>query len=103
MVGGGEPGLVLAFVFGVDVEAVAAFTVDAGAAVLVAGGATGGGLGVKGYRAFYRYAMRRGQRALDGLLGAVAGRAEGGATRAAPPVYVPRSRRAAWRIHQRRG
>ena len=47
-------------------------------AILVAGGATGGGLGVKGYRARYRHAMRRGQRALDGLLGAVAGRAEGG-------------------------
>ncbi len=47
-------------------------------AILVAGGATGGGLGVKGYRAMYRYAMRRGQRALDGLLGAVASRAEGG-------------------------
>ncbi len=47
-------------------------------AILVAGGATGGGLGVKGYRAMYRYAMRRGHRALDGLLGAVASRAEGG-------------------------
>ena len=47
-------------------------------AILVAGGATGGGLGVKGYRAMYRYAMRRGQRALDGLLGAVASRTEGG-------------------------
>jgi len=47
-------------------------------AILVAGGATGGGLGVKGYRAMYRYAMRRGERALDGLLGAVASRAEGG-------------------------
>ena len=54
----------------------ATLAVDAGAAVLVAGGATGGGLGVKGYRAMYRYAMRRGQRALDGLLGAVASRAE---------------------------
>ncbi|MCH7857789.1 MAG: hypothetical protein IIB37_13625, partial [Gemmatimonadetes bacterium] len=47
-------------------------------AILVAGGATGGALGVTGYRAAYRYAMRRGQRALDGLLGAVASRAEGG-------------------------
>jgi len=47
-------------------------------AILVAGGATGGGLGVRGYRAMYRYAMRRGHRALDGLLGAVASRAEGG-------------------------
>jgi len=47
-------------------------------AILVAGGATGGGLGVKGYRALYRYSIRRGHRALDGLLGAVASRAEGG-------------------------
>ena len=47
-------------------------------AILVAGGATGGALGVTGYRAAYRSAMRRGQRALDGLLGAVASRAEGG-------------------------
>ncbi len=46
--------------------------------VLIAGGATGGGLGLKVYRALYRYAMRRGERALDGLLGAVASRAEGG-------------------------
>jgi len=47
-------------------------------AVLIAGVTTGGGLGATGYRAMYRYAMRRGQRALDGLLGAVASRAEGG-------------------------
>ncbi len=47
-------------------------------AVLIVGGATGGGLGLKVYRAAYRYAMRRGERALDGLLGAVASRAEGG-------------------------
>jgi len=33
---------------------------------------------MKGYRALYRYAMRRGVRALDGLLGALASRAEGG-------------------------
>ncbi len=47
-------------------------------AVLIAGVTTGGGLGATGYRAMYRYAMRRGQRALDGLLGAVASGAEGG-------------------------
>ena len=46
---------------------------------MMAGGGVGGvGLGMMGYRALYRYAMRRGVRALDGLLGAVASRAEGG-------------------------
>ena len=50
------------------------------AAVLAAigGAVAGGGLGVKGYRALYRYGSGRGRKALDGLLGAVAGRAEGG-------------------------
>jgi hypothetical protein len=38
----------------------------------------GGALGVKGYRALYRYALRRGKKALDGLIGAVAVRAKGG-------------------------
>ncbi len=37
----------------------------------------GAGLGVKGYRALYRYALRRGRKALDGLLSAVADRAKG--------------------------
>jgi len=46
-----------------------------GAAV---GTVAGGGLGVKAYRASYRYGTRRAGRALDGLLGALAGRAEGG-------------------------
>jgi hypothetical protein len=38
---------------------------------------TGGGLGVKGYRAVYHYCMRRGTAALEGLAGAVALRATG--------------------------
>ena len=37
----------------------------------------GGGLGVKGYRAVYGYCMRRGRKALEGLAGAVAVRAQG--------------------------
>ena len=68
------------------------------AAVLGALGGTvaGAGLGAKGYRALYRYAIRRGRRALDGLLGAVAGRAEGGWGLTAsgdgePPLELPGS------------
>ena len=58
----------------------AALGFGAVAAVLGAlgGAAAGGGLAAKAYRAIYRYTKRRGGRALDGLLGAVAGRAEGG-------------------------
>lgn len=37
----------------------------------------GAGLGVKGYRALYRYALRRGRKALEGLIGAVAVRTKG--------------------------
>ncbi len=49
------------------------------AAVLTVGGVVvGGGLGVKGYRALYAYGVRRARRSLEGLLGAVAGRAQGG-------------------------
>lgn len=49
------------------------------AAILIAvGGLVGGGLGVKGYRAAYRYGIRRGRQALEGLLGALAGHAQGG-------------------------
>ncbi len=48
------------------------------AAVAAAGGfLVGGGLGVKGYRAIYHYCMRRGRKALEGLTGAVAVRAQG--------------------------
>jgi hypothetical protein len=43
----------------------------------VAGVLVGAGLGVKGYRALYRYALRRGGKALQGLVGAVAVRAKG--------------------------
>ncbi len=46
--------------------------------VMVGGAVAGGGLAVKGYRALYRYGIGRGRRALDGLLGAVVGRAQGG-------------------------
>ena len=44
---------------------------------VVAGVLVGAGLGVKGYRALYRYALRRGRKALEGLIGAVAVRAKG--------------------------
>ena len=43
----------------------------------VAGVLVGAGLGVKGYRALYHYALRRGRKALEGLGGAVAVRAKG--------------------------
>jgi hypothetical protein len=42
------------------------------------GGLLGGGLGVKGYRALYGFARRRGRDAIDSLLGAVAARSIGG-------------------------
>jgi len=42
LVGGGEPGLVLAFEFGVDVEAPPAFPLNAGRSVLTAGASPGG-------------------------------------------------------------
>ena len=49
------------------------------AAVLaVGGGLVGGGLGVKSYRALYSWGIGRGRRGLEGLLGAIAGRAQGG-------------------------
>jgi hypothetical protein len=47
-------------------------------AMMAAGGVGGASLGLMGYRAAYRYAIRRGVRALEGLLGAVASRAEEG-------------------------
>lgn len=49
------------------------------AGLLVAGSTAGGGVGgVWGYRALYRYALRRGESALTGMLGAVVAEAEGG-------------------------
>ena len=41
------------------------------------GAGLGAGLGVKGIRALYHFSMRRGTKALEGLLGAVAARAKG--------------------------
>ena len=46
--------------------------------VAVGGVVMGGGLGVKGYRALYAFGIGRGRKALHGLLGAVAGRAQSG-------------------------
>ncbi len=49
------------------------------AAVLtVGGGLVGGSLGVKGYRALHRVAIGRARKGLEGILGAIAGRAQGG-------------------------
>ncbi len=48
-----------------------------GPVVAVGGVLVGGGLGVKGFRAVYSYALRRARRALEGLIGAVAARAKG--------------------------
>ena len=48
-----------------------------GPVTAVGGVLVGGGLGVKGYRAVYGYCMRRGRRAIEGLIGAVAVRAQG--------------------------
>jgi len=45
--------------------------------VAVGGVLVGGGLGVKGFRALYHLAMRRAKKALEGLVGAVAARAQG--------------------------
>ncbi len=45
--------------------------------VAVGGVLVGGGLGVKGFRAVYAWSMRRGQKALQGRVGAVAVRAQG--------------------------
>jgi len=57
----------------------AALGVASGLVVLVPIGGlfVGGGLGMKGYRALYRYAMRLGRNALEGLVGAVAVRTRG--------------------------
>ncbi len=48
-----------------------------GPVAAVGGVLLGAGLGVKGFRAVYDYAMRRARRALEGLVGAVAARAHG--------------------------
>ena len=48
-----------------------------GAVGAVGGALVGGGLGLKGYRSVYDYCMRRGHKALEGLIGAVAVRAHG--------------------------
>lgn len=48
-----------------------------GPIVIVGGGVVGAGLGVRGFRGLYGYAMRRARRALEGLVGAVATRVTG--------------------------
>jgi len=46
-------------------------------AAALAGGLGGAALGIKGFRGIYRFAARRAHGALEGMLGAVAARAEG--------------------------
>jgi hypothetical protein len=48
-----------------------------GPVAAVGGGLLGAGLGVKGFRALYRFAVRRAGKALEGLVGAVGVRAKG--------------------------
>ena len=59
--------------------ALAALGVVTGIALVVPAGGVliGAGLGLKGYRALYRYALRGGRKALEGLIGAVAVRTKG--------------------------
>ena len=47
------------------------------APVAVGGALVGSGLGVKGFRAIHHWLIRRGEKALEGLIGAVAVRAQG--------------------------
>lgn len=46
--------------------------------VAIGGALAGGGLGLKGFRTLYHFAMRQAQKALEGLVGAVSVRAQGG-------------------------
>ena len=68
----GGAGFVMGVALGVAIGIAPLVAVAAGGGLLV-----GGGLGLKGYRAVYAYSMRRGRKALEGLVGAVAVRAQG--------------------------
>lgn len=46
--------------------------------VAIGGSLAGGGLGLKGFRTLYHFAMRQAEEALEGLVGAVSVRAQGG-------------------------
>ncbi len=78
LAGGG--GLGLGFAGAAALGALASGPVSAilFATFMVGGVALGGGLGTKGFRAVCSYGWRKGLTALEGLLGAVASRAEGG-------------------------
>ncbi len=46
--------------------------------IAIGGVVAGGGLGVKGFRALYHYSVHKARKAIEGLVGAVATRAQGG-------------------------
>jgi len=82
---GGGLGLGVGSAGGAGIAALAATLGLAGgavgilAALVVTGGAVGGGMaGTKLYRALYRYALRKGRTALEGLAAAVSAKAQGG-------------------------
>ena len=72
----GGAGMGVGVALGVSVQFVLGVAVPV-VPLLGAGFLLGGGLGMKGYRAVYAYCMRRGQKALEGIIGAVAVRSRG--------------------------
>ncbi len=78
LAGGGGLGLGLAGAAALGALATGPASVILFATFMVGGAALGGGLGTKGFRAVCSYGWRKGLTALEGLLGAVASRAEGG-------------------------
>jgi len=78
LAGGGGLGLGLAGAAALGALATGPVSVILFATFMVGGVALGGGLGTKGFRAVCGYGWRKGLTALEGLLGALARRAEGG-------------------------
>ena len=78
-VGGAFAGIVAATALGIGGLAVGAAAVG-----FLSGGASFGGLAMLGYRRLYRYALRRGEKAIRNLLGAIAVDIETGGTFSSP-------------------
>ena len=78
LAGGAGLGLGLAVAAALGALATGPVSVILFATFMVGGVALGGGLATKGFRAVCSYGWRKGLTALEGLLGAVASRAEGG-------------------------
>jgi len=76
-VGGGAGGALAAAMATAGLVSISVSGVIA-AGLAVAGLLGGGGAGTVGFRAMYRYSLRLGEKALEGLLSAVAVRAQGG-------------------------